>query len=431
MIVRNLVNIFSIPELVKKIAFTLFILIVYRIGTFIPVAGINIYLLKDYMKDPNVAGGLFNFIDLFSAGSLSQCTLFALGIGPSITAGIIMQFAGFTIPSIEALSKEGEFGKAIINRYTRYLSLALAVAYSFGYALYLESIPNVVFNPGMAFKLFFVLNLVAGCMFVMWLGDQIKVIGIGNGSSMILFAGIVARFPSYFKRTLEAVSAGSMSSLIAFVVLFLFIILTACIVFLEKGDRKIPIHYARRVVGNKIFGGQSSYIPFKINTVGVMPVIFASSFLNMPLMIMRLLSKYSMFAWLSEVMNYKGPVYNILLFSLIVLLTYVYTALFFNPEDLAENMKKNNGFIPSIRPGKQTANYFDYVLMRIGFLGAMYLGILAVIPNIIPIVIPSIPFELGGTSLLIVVGVALEFIVQIEAYLLEHKYEGFLTPFKK
>lgn len=431
MIIQSLISIFKIPELLKKAAFTLFVLIVYRIGVCIPVSGINIYLLKEYMKDSNVAGGFFSYIDLFSAGSLSQCTLFALGISPSITASIVMQLAGFTVPSIEALSKEGEYGRAIIGRYTRYLSLVLSVVYSLGYAFYLESIPGIVFNSGIGFKLMFVLNLVAGSMFVMWLGDQIKLLGMGNGSSMILFAGIVARFPSYFKRTVEAVSVGTMSSFVAIIILFIFVFITACIVFLEKGDRQISINYARRVIGNKMFGGQSSYIPFKINTVGVMPVIFANSLLNMPLFGLKLLSKFAFFAWLVDVMNPKGAVYNILLFSLIMFFTYVYMSLQLNPDDLADSMKKNNGFIPGIRPGKQTASYFDYVLIRIGFLGALYLGILAIIPNIIPFFIPSIPFELGGTSLLIVVGVALEFIVQIKSYLLEHKYDDLLIPFKK
>ncbi len=426
MIARNLVNIFRVTDLTKRLLFTLFVLVVYRIGTFIPVAGINGHLLGEYMRDSNIAGSLLNFIDLFSAGSLSQCTLFALGIGPAITASIIMQVAGLTIPTIEALSKEGEYGKAIISRYTRYLSLGLSVMYSIGYASYLQSIPGLVLNPGLGFKIPFIISLVAGSMFVMWLGDQIKVLGMGNGSSMIIFASIVSRFPSHFSRTLQAVRAGSISPMIAVVIFMIFVVLAACIVFLEKGERRVPIHYARRVVGNRLYGGQSSYIPFKINTVGVMPVIFASSLLNMPLFLIKLLSKYAFFAWMLEVMAPRGLLYNTLLYGLIVFFSYIYTALIFNPDDLAENMKKNGGFIPGVRPGKQTARYFDHILVRIGFVGALYLATLAISPNVVPYFIPAMPFDLGGTSLLIVVGVALEFIVQIQSYLLEHRYENFL-----
>ena len=426
MIASALLNIFKIPDLLKRLGFTLFVLIMYRIGTFIPVSGINIYMLKQYMQDSSIAGGLLGFIDLFSAGNLSQCTLFALGVGPAITASIIMQVAGLTLPSIQALSKEGEYGKSIINRYSRYLSLLLAIVYSFGFSSFLQSIPGIVFNPGIAFKLLFVCSLVAGSMFVMWLGDQIKILGMGNGSSMIIFASIVSRFPSHFSLTVRAISAGSLSSFVGILILAIFILLAACIVFLEKGDRRIPIQYARRVVGAKVYGGQSSYIPFKINTVGVMPVIFASSLLNIPLFVFKLLAKYSIFAWLLDLFHYKGLVYSVLEFGLIMFFSYIYTVLVFNPEELADNMKKSGGFIPGIRPGKQTENYFEFVLVRIGFAGALYLGSLAVLPNMIPYFIPAIPFDLGGTSLLIAVGVALEFIVQIRSYLLEHRYEDIL-----
>jgi preprotein translocase subunit SecY len=426
MIINTIKGLWHKTNLFGKLLFTLSVLIVYRLGTFIPVIGINVSLLKEYMQSSSIASGIFGFIDLFSAGNLSQCTLFALGIGPAITASIIMQLAGFSFPTIQSLSKEGEYGKEIINRYTRYLTLVLSVIYSIGLALYFQSIPGIVFHPGMGFITLFVISLTSGCMFVMWLGDQIKVLGVGNGSSMIIFAGIVSRFPSYFARTLEAIKVGSMSGLVGLFVFIIFCLITACIVYLEKGDRKISVSYARRVVGNKMFGGQASYIPFKINTVGVMPVIFASSFLNFPLFILRLLSKIAFFAWMGDVFNYKGPVYNILLFGLIIFFTYIYTALVFDPNDLSDSLKKNGGFIPGVRPGKQTADFFDYILVRIGFVGALYLGILAVLPNIVPVLIPSIPFELGGTSLLIVVGVALDFITQVRSYSLEYKYDSFL-----
>jgi len=419
-------KIFRGTDLLYKLFFTLFVLIVYRIGSFIPVAGINIATLKEYMENSSVAGGVFNYIDLFTAGSLSQCTLFALGIAPAITASIFMQVAGFSIPYIEMLNKEGEYGRAIIGRYIRFLSLGLAVVYSIGYAFMLESIPNIVYSPGLGFKIVFVISLVAGCMFVMWLGDQIKVIGIGNGSSMIIFAGIVSRFPSYFSRTIDAIKVGSLNIFVAIIILLIFCILTACIIYLEKGDRKVTVHYARRIVENKVFGGQSSYIPFKINTVGIMPVIFASGILNVPLFLIRVLSKYQIFAWLGDWFNYKGGIYNVLMFGLIVFFTYVYTALVFNPVELAESLKKSGGFLPGIRPGKNTADFFDYLLVRVGFVGALYLAILAVFPNIIPVFFPSIPFNLGGTSLLICVGVALDFITQIRSSLLQYRYDSFL-----
>jgi len=418
-------------DFIYKLFFTFFVLVVYRLGSFIPVVGINVSLLKEYMGNASIAGGLFGFIDLFSAGNLSQCTLFALGIGPAITASIIMQFAGFSIPMIEMLNKEGAYGRAIINRYTRFLTLGLSVMYSVGYSFYLESIPGVVFSPGFGFKMVFVISLVAGSMFVMWLGDQIKVIGIGNGSSMIIFAGIVSRFPSYFLKTIESVRIGSLSPFASILILLIFCGLAAGIVFLEKGDRKIPVSYARRIVGNKMVAGQSSYIPFKINTVGVMPVIFANSLLNIPLFVIRVFSKYAFFVWLAEVFSFKGPVYNCLLFGLIIFFTYAYVALIFNPDELAESLKKNTGFIPGIRPGQKTSEYFDSILSRIGFIGALYLASLAVFPNIIPVFIPAIPFGLGGTSLLIVVGVALDFITQIKSYIMTHRYDSFFSFNKK
>jgi preprotein translocase subunit SecY len=252
------------------------------------------------------------------------------------------------------------------------------------------------------------------------------VLGIGNGSSMIIFAGIVSRFPSYYSRTISSINSGTLSIYSGLFILLIFCLLAACIVFLEKGDRRVPVHYARRMVGNRMFGGQVSYIPFKINTVGVMPVIFANSFLNLPLFVMRVLSKYTIFSVLSSYFNYKGPIYNILIFGLIIFFTYVYTALVFNPIDLSDNLKKSGGFIAGIRPGRQTADFLDYIITRVGFIGALYLALLAVFPNIIPVFIPKIPFDLGGTSLLIVVGVALDFITQVRSFLLENRYDSFL-----
>lgn len=426
-------NILKSTEFLYKLLFTLFILFIYRIGMYIPIPGINLILLKDYMQNSgSIASSIFNFIDLFSGGSLSTCALFALGISPAISASIIMQFLGFSIPYLEMLNKEGEYGRAIIGRYTRLLALGISIVQSLGYAFYLESFTadRIVFNPGFNFKLFFTICMVAGSMFVMWLGDQIKVIGIGNGSSMIIFAGIVAKFPDYVKKTVVAVMGNVLSIKLAIIILLFFCLITAAIVFLEKGERKISVFYAKRIIENKVFGGQASFIPFKINTVGVIPVIFATSMLSIPKFIFGILSKFSWFSWMSILLLENGFLYNILLFALIIFFTYIYTALAFNPEDLANNLKQSGGFLQAIRPGKQTADFFSYILVRIGFIGALYLGLLAVIPNIIPILIPAIPFTLAGTSLLIVVGVALDFITQIKSYLLEHKYDSFL-PHKK
>jgi preprotein translocase subunit SecY len=429
-LLKNFKNIFLIPELTKKLLFTLGVLIVYRIGTFIPVIGINIPMLAEHMQRVGSLGGLLSYLDTFSGGALHQCALFSLGIGPYITASIMMQIMTLAVPYLEQLAKEGEYGRKVINQYTRYLALVLSVVYSLGYATYLEH-QNLVLNPGLGFKLLFVLSLTVGSMFVMWLGEQISLMGLGNGSSMIIFTGIVARFPQDIIKTVYAVQVGNLSGIAAIGILLIFLALTAAIVFLEKGDRKIPVQYARRVVGQRVYGGQSTYIPFKINTAGVMPVIFATSVLNVPVFITSLLSdKLAIARTLYEMLHVNGLIYNILQFGLIVFFTYFYTALVFNPTELADNMKKSGGFVPGIRPGQQTAKFFDYILTRIGLVGAIYLGALALLPNILNALVPM-PFNLGGTSLLITVGVALELSAQIESYLIEHRYEGFLPSGKR
>lgn len=415
-----------IPELTRKLLFTLAVLIVYRIGTFIPVIGINVPLLAEHMKRMDAVGGLLSYLDIFSGGALAQSTLFALGIGPYITASIMMQILSMTVPYLEQIMKEGEYGRKVINQYTRYLAFVLSIFYSVGYATYLES-AELVLNPGWAFKITFILSLTVGSMFVMWLGDQISLMGLGSGSSLIIFAGIVARFPDHVLRTIHWVQIGNLSLVMALVIAAIFLVLMACIVFLEKGDRKIPVHYARRIIGQRVYGGQSTYIPFKINTAGVMPVIFASSVLNLPLFISSILAqRFDFFKAVAQALQVNGFLYNVLEFGLIVFFTYFYTAMIYNPTELADNMKKSGGFIPGIRPGKQTADFFDYILNRIGLVGALYLASLALLPNILSNII-AMPFYLGGTSLLIVVGVALETSAQIESYLIEHQYEGLLT----
>lgn len=425
-LLKNFKNIFLIPELTKKLLFTLGVLIVYRLGVFIPVIGVNVPLLAEYMSKAGTASGLLSYLDIFSGGALQQCTLFALGVGPYITASIMMQMLSMAVPYFEQLAKEGDYGRRQINQYTRYLAIVLSIGYAIGMAAYLEH-ANLVLTPGLAFKALFVLSLTTGAALVMWLGEQISLFGIGNGSSLMIFANIVARFPDYVIKTIHWVQIGNMHIVVALLILAIFIALTACIVFLEKGDRKIPVQYARRIIGQRVYGGQSTYIPFKINTAGIMPVIFASSFLQIPLFIISLLSsRYEFFASVLQALDQRGFLYNVLQFGLIVFFTYFYTALIFNPVELADNLKKNGGFIPGVRPGKQTADFFDFLLTRIGLVGALYLGVLALLPNILSAFI-TMPFYLGGTSLLIVVGVALETSAQIESYLIEHKYEGFLT----
>ena len=428
-LLKNFKNIFLIPELLKKILFTFGVFIVFRIGSFIPVIGINSSFLAEYMKRQTTLGGLLSYLDIFSGGSLQYCTLFALGIGPYITASIMMQLLSMSIPALEQLTKEGDYGRKIVNQYTRYLAAVLSVGYSLAYAFSLEaanaSSPGLLLYTGWSFKFLFVLSMTVGSLFVMWLGEQISIYGIGSGSSMIIFAGIIAKFPDYIIRTIYSVQTGSLSLTAALVIVAIFVFVAGCIVFLEKGERKIPVQYARRIIGNKIYGGQSTYIPFKINSAGIMPVIFASSILNVPLFLITMLAnRFSLFQWLADAFN-KGLLYHALDFALIIMFSFVYTAIQFNPTELADNLKKSGGFIPGIRPGKKTADFFDYILIRLGLIGAIYLATLAVFPNLLTLFF-SLPFPLGGTSLLIVVGVALETSAQIESYLIENKYEGFL-----
>lgn len=425
-LLKNFKNMFFIPELRKKLFFTLGVLIVTRLGTFIPVIGVNVPLLGEHMKRATGLGGLLSYLDIFSGGALTSSTLFALGIGPYITSSIMMQILGMSIPYLEQLVKEGEYGRKIINQYTRYLTVLLSIMYSFGYAVYLEG-QGLALTPGWAFRIIFVMSLTVGSLLVMWLGEQISLFGIGNGSSMIIFSGIVAHFPAYVIKTKALIDAGSLEVWQSLLILAIFIAITGCIVFLEKGERKIPVQYARRVVGQRVYGGQSTYIPFKINTAGVMPVIFASSVLNIPLLIAGMLSQRAdVFRKFAEWFAPSGIIFNAFEFILIIFFSFFYTALIFNPDELAENIKKSGGFIPGIRPGKKTALFFNYILTRIGLVGALYLGLLALAPNILNALF-RMPFHLGGTSLLIVVGVALETSAQIESYLIEHRYEGFLT----
>lgn len=428
---KNFINIFSIAELRKKLLFTLGVLIVFRLGNHIPIIGIDIFKLTQLMAQSTGLGGLFSYMDLFSGGSLGQGMLFALGISPYITASIMMQVLTLSVPALEQLQKEGEYGRKVISQYTRYLALAVAIMQSFGIAVLMEKY-ELVLQPGWSFRIMFMLSITVGSMFVMWLGEQISLFGIGNGSSMIIFAGIVARFPTDVLKTGKAVLDGYIAWPIALVLLAVFVIIAASIVFLEKGERKIPVQYTRRVVGQRVYGGQSSYIPFKINNAGVIPVIFASALLNIPIFLFSLLAtRVEMFKAFSESLMRGGLIYNVMDFILIIIFSFVATAMVFNPEELAENLKKSGAFIPGIRPGKKTAEFFTYILNRLGLVGALYLGGLVLLPTLVYLVLP-LPtgfylLSISGTGLLIMVGVALDTAAQIESYLIEHRYEGFLA----
>lgn len=426
-LLRTFKNLFTIPELRQKLMFTLGVIFVYRLGTFIPVIGVDGFLLAQYMESAKTLGGLFQFLDTFSGSALAQCTVFALGIGPYITASIMMQLLSMSIPSLELLVKEGEHGRKIINQYTRYLACVLSIVYSFGYATFLVA-NGLVIDPGIWFRIVFMTTLTAGSMFVMWLGEQVSLFGLGNGASVIVFAGIVARFPRDILSTVLWVMEDRIDVVGAVGIWAIFVILTMCIIFLERGDRKVPVQYARRVIGNRMYAGQSTYIPFKLNPVGVMPVLFAQAILNIPLQIAGFLAgRFDFFkSLLGDYLAYNGLLFNILTFVLIIIFYYVYAALLYNPVEIADNLKKNGGFVPGIRPGKQTADFFDFILTRIGVAGALYLATLAVLPTVIYSVI-TMPFFLSGTSILIAVGVALDTSAQIEAYLIERRYEGFLS----
>lgn len=428
-LLKNFLNIFRIGDLRKKLFFTFAVLIVYRIGNHIPVIGVDIDKLKQFMMQKSTMGSLFAYLDMFSGGSLKQCTLFALGIMPYITASIMMQILSMSVPKLEALMKEGEYGKKIINQYTRYLALVISLVQSFSYSMVVEH-QGLVIDPGWAFRLMFMFSLTIGSIVVMWLGEQIALHGIGSGSSMIIFAGIVARFPNDIFAVIQGVFDGVLILPKALALLVIFVGMAAAIVFLEKGDRKIPVQYTRRIIGQRMYAGQSTYIPFKINTAGVMPVIFSNAVLNVPIFLSAFLASYwSFFDFVSKSLTPTGLLYNVIDFILIIFFSFFYTALVYNPDELADNIKKSGGFIPGIRPGKRTAEFFNFLLTRLGLVGALYLGCLAIAPNFIYVVF-NLPFyisTLSGTGMLIMVGVALETASQIESFLIEHRYEGFLS----
>ncbi|MFN3739782.1 MAG: preprotein translocase subunit SecY [Thermodesulfovibrionales bacterium] len=417
-------NIFKIEELKNRIVFTLLMLIVYRIGAHIPTPGINGEALSRFLTEKG--GALMGFFDMFSGGALSRLTIFALGIMPYISASIILQLLTVVIPAIGKLAKEGEYGRKKIVRYTRYGTVIISAIQSFFIAVGLETMSQGEFitNPGWGFRLMTMITLTSGTAFIMWLGEQITERGIGNGISLIIFAGIVARMPNAVVNTVRLIRSGELSILFVIFLIFLMVAVVAGIIYIERGQRKIPVQYAKRVVGRKVYGGQSTHLPLKINTSGVIPPIFASSIIMFPATI----AGFAGIPWIQGVARQLSPgtiIYTLLYVGLIFFFAYFYTAIIFNPVDIADNLKKYGGFIPGIRPGQKTSEYIYRVLSRLTFVGAVYLSIVCILPEIL-IKKANVPFYFGGTSLLIVVGVALDTVSQIEAHLVTRSYEGFL-----
>ena len=419
-------NITRVPELKRRILITALLLIVYRIGIHIPTPGIDNLALKAVFDSQ--AGTLFGLIDMFSGGALARFSIFTLGIMPYISSSIILQLLTVVIPQLEKLSKEGELGRRKITQYTRYGTIVLSVIQGTGIAVGLESVTagagSVVYHPGWAFRIMTVITLTAGTAFLMWLGEQITERGIGNGISLIIFAGIVARFPSGLVRTVTLVRTGEMNLFAAMFLLALMVAVVAVIIYFERAHRRIPVQYARRIVGRKVYGGQSTHLPLKVNTAGVIPPIFASSILLFPATIASFI-KHPITRSISDALTPGRVGYELLFVAFIVFFCYFYTAVTFNPVDVADNMKKYGGFVPGIRPGKKTAEYIDKILTRITLGGAIYVSVICVLPSIL-IARFNVPFYFGGTGLLIVVGVAMDTVQQIESHLITRHYEGFL-----
>ncbi len=421
-------------DLKKRLWFTLGALIVYRIGSYIPIPGIDPQVLAEIFNAQR--GGILGMFDMLAGGALSRMTLFALNIMPYISAAIIIQLMTAVSPTLEALKKEGSTGRQKLNQYTRYLTLLLAVFQSYGIAIGLQnstgqSGPLVLINH-FVFQLTTVVTLTGGTMFLMWLGEQITARGVGNGTSLIIFAGIVANLPSALASLLELGRTGALSSVFIILMLIIAVTVIAAIVFLERAQRRILVQYPKRQVGNKMFGGQSSHLPLKINTSGVIPPIFASSLLLLPLTFANFTTDADAPAWMQWLTTHLAhgqPLYILLYVALIVFFAFFYTAVVFNPVETADNLKKHGGFVPGIRPGKNTADYFDYVLTRLTVLGAGYLAIICVLPEIL-ISQYSVPFYFGGTSLLIVVSVTMDTVAQIHSHLIAHQYEGLIKKAK-
>lgn len=426
--IKSIKNIWKIEELRQRVVFTAMMLFVYRMGAHIPTPGINNEQLEEFLTDRG--GALMGFLDMFSGGGLSRLTIFALGIMPYISASIILQLLTVVIPALTKLSKEGEMGRKKITQYTRFATIGIGLVQAFGIAVGLEGMEGGAFvqNPGWGFRLMAIITITAGTAFLMWLGEQITERGIGNGISLIIFAGIVVRMPAAVVNTFQLFQTGQISFILILVLAVMMVAMVIAIVFLESGRRKIPVQYAKRVVGRKIYGGQSTHIPLKINTAGVIPPIFASSIIAFPATIAGFITV----PWVQALGRNLAPgtlFYTLLYAALIIFFAFFYTAVVLNPVDMADNMKKYGGFIPGVRPGQKTSDYIYRVLTRITFAGALYLALVAIIPEIL-IYRFNVPFAFGGTSLLIVIGVGMDTAQQIETHMLTRNYEGFMKKGK-
>ncbi len=416
----------KLGDLKRRLLFLLGALVVYRVGAHIPVPGIDPAMLEQLFKSQQ--GGILGMFNMFSGGALQRFTIFALGIMPYISASIIMQLASVMSPELEALKKEGEAGRRKITRYTRYGTVLLAVIQALGISIALESQQGLVIEPGYVFRVTTILTLTAGTMFLMWLGEQITERGLGNGISMIIFAGIVSGLPHAVGSTLELGRTGSFS-IPAIIALFVVVVLvTYFVVFVERGQRKILVNYAKRQVGNKVYGGQSSHLPLKLNMSGVIPPIFASSLILFPATLSGWFGQSESMVWLRDIAGALAPgqpVYVTLYVAAIVFFCFFYTALVFNPKETADNLKRSGAFIPGIRPGEQTAKYIDKVTMRLTLAGAIYITLVCLLPEFLVVALGT-PFYFGGTSLLIIVVVSMDFMTQVQAHMMSQQYEGLL-----
>jgi len=413
-------------DLKRRLVFLVLALVVYRLGTHIPVPGINPDALADLFRQNQ--GGILGLFNMFSGGALSRFSIFALGIMPYISASIIMQLMSVVVPSLEALKKEGESGRRKITQYTRYGTVVLALVQAVGISVALESQQGLVIDPGMLFRFTTIVTLVTGTMFVMWLGEQITERGLGNGISILIFAGIVAGLPAALAALLDLVRTNAMSVLSALFIVALVVLVTAFVVFVERGQRKITVNYAKRQVGNKVYGGQSSHLPLKLNMAGVIPPIFASSIILFPATITSWFSSSENMRWLSDLaaaLSPRQPLYITLYSVAIIFFCFFYTALVFNSRETADNLKKSGAFVPGIRPGEQTARYIDKILMRLTLAGALYITLVCLLPEFL-VMRWNVPFYFGGTSLLIIVVVTMDFMAQVQAYMMSHQYDSLL-----
>jgi preprotein translocase subunit SecY len=416
----------KMSELKSRLWFVLGALVVYRLGAHIPVPGIDPTVLKQLFDSQS--GGILGMFNMFSGGALSRFTVFALGIMPYISASIIMQLMSVVSPKMEQLKKEGEAGRRTITKYTRYGTVVLATFQALGIAIALEGQAGLVLEPGMAFRLTAVVTLVSGTMFLMWLGEQITERGIGNGISIIIFAGIVAGLPHAVGSTLELARTGAFSIPLVMFLFVAILLVTALVVFVERGQRKITVNYAKRQVGNKVYGGQTTHLPLKLNMAGVIPPIFASSIILFPATLAGWFGSSERLYWLKDISNVLSPgqpIYILFFAAAIIFFCFFYTALVFNPKETADNLKKSGAFVPGIRPGDQTAKYIDRIMGRLTLIGAFYITLVCLLPEFL-ILKFNTPFYFGGTSLLIIVVVTMDFMTQVQSHLMSHQYEGLL-----